>query len=83
MGIRQSNEMSKVSSRNSLGMSIGNNSTGSMKIGGLARRKHAKKAAQLNAEIKAQNYQDPASPRIRVSEDKIFNFDNNLIINNT
>jgi hypothetical protein len=56
--------LSAVSSRNSLGqrsmgMSNGSIGAGSMKIGGLARRKHAKQNAQLRAEIKAMNYVDP------------------------
>ena len=50
---------------------MGNNSVGSMKIGGLARRRHTKVVAQVNTEMKKEFKEQKESPMIRVSPDKI------------
>ena len=57
----------------------------SMKIGGLARRKHTKQVSKLNHDIKAINSSNKSrqhdSPKIKVHPDKI-NDTNNIILEN-
>jgi hypothetical protein len=50
---------------------MGDKSVGSMKIGGLARRRHTKIATQINTELKKEFKEMKESPMIRVSPDKI------------
>ena len=60
---------------------MGDKSVGSMKIGGLARRRHTKIATQINTELKKEFKEMKESPMIRVSPDKIQNDEeNNLLI---
>jgi hypothetical protein len=61
-------------------MSSANSGVGSMKIGGLARRKMAKQVTKSNSEYKMLNYRDPDSPRISINPKNIIN-DANIIIN--
>jgi len=75
--LNQEPELSKQASGNSIGTQ-GQHSVGSMKIGGLARRKYSKKVMLENAEGKVKVNID--SPRINLEDDKIIN-NHNIIIN--